>query len=159
MARQTFRFEPLLDWAEQREDQQMRELATLADQERALRQVLLDLERQREREWATLASRNAPFDNESHRVAVSYIQHLTERIELQGEAVQHAHQRVAEARDLLLETLKEKRSLEHLRERDEAEAAREEGRREASRVDDLNMSRHARRSAPGEGGDGRGRPS
>lgn len=142
-----FRFEPLLDRVQQREDEQTRVLAALAHEEQALRNVLAALEQEREIEWARFADRDGPLDAERHRVAMAYVQQLTERIETQRAAIEMARGRVAEARDALLEILKEKRSLERLREQDTAAAAIEEGRREANRVDDLNMTRHGRHGA------------
>lgn len=151
MTKQSFRFEPLLDWAEQREEQETRALAAVASEEEAARLALEALEREREREWSQFAGRNAPFDAEAYRAAVAYVQLLSERIQAQQAALAEVRARVAVARDVLLETLKEKQSFEHLRDRDAAEAAREEGRREAGRQDDLNMTRHVRRSAADRG--------
>lgn len=148
---QPFRFEPLLDWAGQREEQETRALAAVAREEQAARDALVVLEREREHEWAQFAGRNAPFDTEAYRVAVAYVQLLTERIEAQQAVLADAQARMAAARDVLLETMKEKQSFEHLRDRDAADAAREEGRREASRQDDLNMTRHVRHSASDRG--------
>lgn len=139
-----FRFEPILGWVEQREEEESRRLAAVAREEREARDALEALEREREREWARFAAGNAPFDAETYRVALAYIEHLTEHIDAQQVTVEEARTRVAAARDVLLETVKERQSYEHLRDRHAADQAREENRREASQQDDITTSRYVR---------------
>lgn len=147
-----FRFAPLLDLAEQREEQQTLDLASAVGVERAAQLELARLDAEREHQWVQFGTAAGPMDAEQYRAALAYIERLTERIAEQQRVLVEAQDRVAEARDALLETVKERRSLEHLKDRDHATATREEDRREAGRQDDLNMSRHARRTADGRTG-------
>ncbi|MEX1023044.1 MAG: flagellar export protein FliJ [Dehalococcoidia bacterium] len=152
MTSRTFRFEPLLQWAGQREEQQTLHLSAASAAEREVLAAIAALEAERERQWIAFADPAGAFDAEQYRTAVAYVERLTQRIEEQRAALAEAQTRVVEVRDVLLETVKERRSLEHLKDRDAATAALEEGRREDGAQDDLNMSRHIRRGAR----DGRG---
>jgi flagellar export protein FliJ len=142
-----FRFEPLLELVERREDEQTQVLASLSAEEHTAREQLRLLEVERERAFAQFATPSGPIDADQYRSAIAYAELLTERITTQQTAVDEAVARVTAARDSLLEVVKERRSFEHLRDQDEAAAAEIEDRREASQVDDLNMGRHNRRSA------------
>jgi len=140
-----FRFEPLLNLAEQREEQQTLALASVAAEERAASEALAALEAERERAYARFASSAAPVDASEYLATIAYADRLSREIEAQREVLAAAAVRVAEARGALMEVVRERRSFEHLRDQDEAAALQEEERREASTVDDLNMTRHARR--------------
>lgn len=142
-----FRFEPLLDLAEQREDEQTQVLSALSARERAAREELRLLEVEREQAFDQFASPTGPIDAEQYRAALAYAELLTERIAAQEAVIDEAVRAVSEARNALLEVVKERRSFEHLRDQDEAAAAEVADRREASQVDDLNMARHNRRPA------------
>ncbi len=144
MTARPFRFEPLLNLAEQREEQQTLALAAVTAEERAARDALAALERERERAYAQFAASDGPLDAEQHLAVVAYAGRLTREIEEQQAVLAEVGERVARERDALMEVVRERRSFEHLRDQDEAVAAQEEGRREASAVDDLNMARHAR---------------
>lgn len=142
-----FRFESLLELAEQREDEQTQVLSALSAQERAAREALHLLEVEREQAFAQFADPTGRIDADQYRAALAYAELLTERIASQGVVVDEAVRQVAEARNALLEVVKERRSFEHLRDQDEATATELADRREASQVDDLNMARHNRRTA------------
>lgn len=142
-----FRFESLLDLAEQREDEQTQVLSTLSGRERAAREELRLLEIEREQAFEQFADPTGPIDADQHRAALAYAELLTERIAAQEAVIEEAVREVAEARSALLEVVKERRSFEHLRDQDEAAATEIADRREANQVDDLNMARHNRRTA------------
>lgn len=144
MSDRPFRFEPLLNLAEQREEQQTLVLATVMAEEQAARATLVALEAEREQAYAQFARPDGPIDAEQYLAAIAYAERLGREMEAQREVIADAAQRVAEARDALMEVVRERRSFEHLKDQDEAAAAQEEGRREASAQDDLNMTRHAR---------------
>jgi flagellar export protein FliJ len=139
-----FRFAPLLEWAEQREDQQSVVLAAALRAEQAAFETLQMLVDERERQLALIDNGSARIDPDERQAAVTYVEHLDRCIAGQQAAVAEAHERTEAERAVLVEIAQEKRSLEHLRERDEARALEEAERREASAVDDLNMVRHAR---------------
>lgn len=151
MSNPPFRFETLLDFARQREEQQTLELAAYSSDERRLRETVASLQEQQEQQTRALAEQASAglFDPDEYRSARAYLDRILEEIEQQSAALDEASQRVVESRDRLLEVLKEKRSLERLRERDDAAAAVEESRREAGRADDQNTARYARRAGKG----------
>lgn len=144
MSARPFRFEPLLNLAEQREEQQTLVLAAVAGEERAARTVLAALETERERAYARFAASNSPVDAGEVLATIAYADRLTREIAEQQAVLEAVLARVTEARDVLMEAVRERRSFEHLRDQDEAIATEREDRREASAVDDLNMTRHAR---------------
>lgn len=144
MSARDFRFQPLLDWAEQREEQQMLVLATVLAEEQAARAALDGLVRAREDELVRLSATRG-VDPHERQAAETYLLRLQSAIEAQRGAVEEARGRADQARATLVELEQEKQSLERLRERDEHAALEEQNRREASAVDDLNMARHARR--------------
>jgi len=142
-----FRFAPLLDLVSQREDEQTQVLAALSAEEYAAREQLRALVDEQERAFSQCVIGSGVVDADQYRAAVAYAERLGEQIEEQRAVLAEVSERVALARDGLLEIVKERRSFEHLRDQDETAAALVEDRREASAVDDLNMSRHIRRGA------------
>lgn len=144
MSSKPFRFEPLLNWAEQREEQQMLVLASVLFEEQAAQSRLDAMADEREAELAAMASAER-LDPEHRQLAEAYLLRLAEQIEQQRGVLEEARARVAAARAALAELEQEKQSLERLREKDEAQAHEEQSRREANVVDDLNMTRHVRR--------------
>ncbi|MGE3962141.1 MAG: flagellar export protein FliJ [Dehalococcoidia bacterium] len=145
MSARPFRFEPLLHWAEQREEQQMLVLATALAEEQEALGVLEALAAERERELARMTA-EARVDPEQRQVAEAYLLRLADRIDAQRGALEEVRGRVEAARGALIELEQEKQSLERLRENDEQQALEAQNRREASVVDDLNMTRHTRRA-------------
>ncbi|MDP2326730.1 MAG: flagellar export protein FliJ [Dehalococcoidia bacterium] len=155
MAAKRFRFEPLLDVARQREEQQMREVAALLVVQQAAQDRLDGLTALHEEMTAVLCGQdtNGPLDLPRYGEAVAYLDHLRVLIEEQRVTLAEAEAQVEQARDVLVGILQEKRSLEILEERDIADAAQMESRREDGRVDDLNTQRFGRRTPGiGEGG-------
>lgn len=152
MATKRFRFEPLLDVARQREEQQMREVAAQIVVQQAAQDRLDGLITLREEMTAVLCGHDTsgPLDLPRYGEAVAYIDHLGVLIEEQRVTLAEAEAQAEQARTVLVGILQEKRSLEILEERDIADAAQAESRREDSRVDDLNTQRFGRR-APGIG--------
>jgi len=146
-----FRFEPLLDFAERREEQQMLVLASVLLEEQRATTVLATLAAEREAEL-TRRSTEARVAPEQRQVADAYLDRLGMQIDAQRGALAEVHDRVAQARAALIEIEREKQSLEHLREQDEATALDAANRREASAVDDLNMTRHGRNTSHGPSG-------
>jgi len=151
MSGHAFRFAPLLEWAEQREDQQAVVLAAAVRSEEEASATLEMLLAERERQIALIEGGPADsisganrIDPEARQAAVVYLEYLERCIAAQQDAVAEAHARAEAERATLVEISQEKRSLEHLRERDEARAFDEAERREANTINDLNMSRHAR---------------
>ena len=145
MSARTFRFEPLLNWAEQREEQQMLVLASVLMEEQQALDALEALVRERETELARMAAAGS-VDPEQRQIGEVYLLRLAERIDAQRGVLEEVRGRVDEARGALIELEQEKQSLERLRENDEQQALEKQNRREASVVDDLNMTRHVRRS-------------
>ncbi|MEX2031945.1 MAG: hypothetical protein WEA81_03660, partial [Dehalococcoidia bacterium] len=82
-----FRFEPLLELVEQREDEQTQVLASLSTEEHAAREQLRLLEVERERAFAQFAEPSGPIDADQYRAAIAYAELLTERIATQQTAV------------------------------------------------------------------------
>lgn len=147
MSTQPFRFQPLLNWAEQREEQQMLVLANALHEEQSAVATLDALVRQREGELA-VASEATHVDPYQRLAAEAYLLRLESQIEAQRGVVMEARGRVDLARVALIDLEQEKQSLERLREQDEQRALEEQNRREASVTDDLNMTRHVRRTPP-----------
>lgn len=150
MSNHPFRFQPLLNWAEQREEQQMVVLATALQAEQAALATLEALVRHRDEQLA-LASEVTRVDPQERQASETYLLHVTAQIEAQRGVVQEARGEVDLARAGLIDIEQEKQSFERLREQDEQQVAEALGRREASAVDDLNMTRHARRGAQDRG--------
>lgn len=147
-----FRFEPLLDIARQREEQQMRVLAEAIAAQEAEQRRLDGLVALHEELTSGLCARKTTgtLDAARHAETVAYLEHLDGRIASQREAVDARAEVVDAARAALTAALQEKRSLELLEERDAAEAAQAESRREDRRVDDLNTQRYRRPRTGGE---------
>ncbi len=152
-----FRFEPLLNWAEQREEQQMLALASVLMEEQQALAVLDALAAEREAELARMAS-GGSVDPEQRQLAEAFLQRLGQQIDAQRGVLEEVRGRVDQARAALIDLEQEKQSLERLREHDEQDALERQNRREAGMVDDLNMTRHARRTLGGgvAGQDGAG---
>lgn len=145
MTSRAFRFQPLLDWAEQREERQVLVLAQALHEEQAALAALDALSQQREDELVQVSAASR-VDPAQRQVAEAYLQRLGAQIEAQRTEVEEARGRVELARAALVELEQEKQSLDRLREQDEQRATEELDRREANVVDDLNMTRHARGS-------------
>lgn len=143
MTPRSFRFQPLLDWAEQREERQVLVLAQTLHEEQAALVALDALSQQREDELVRLSA-SSRVDPEQRQIAEAYLQRLGAQIEAQRTVVEDVRGRVELARTALVELEQEKQSLDRLREQDEQRALAELDRREANVVDDLNMTRHAR---------------
>ena len=142
-----FRLQALLEHRRQQEQQQMLVLAE-RDAERLRACDVLDT--LREAEAAQLhhldtLSGATRIDAEEQRDAVSYLARIETSIVVQREVIADAEARVQESRDLLVEILKDKRSLERLHEQHVTETEREEGRREARAVDEITSARYTRR--------------
>jgi len=146
-----FRFEPLLNWAEQRQEQQMLVLATVLLEEQTAISTLDALADEREAALAQLSTLTR-FDPEQRQAAEAYLQRMAQRIEAQRGVLEEVRGRVDVARAALIDREQEKQSLERIRENDEAQALDAANRREASTVDDLNMTRHVRRAQGGSSG-------
>lgn len=151
MSGKPFRFEPLLDWAEQREDQQMLVLAAVLLEEQTAISTLDALADEREIALAQMSTLTR-FDPEQRQAAEVYLQRMAQQIEAQRGVLEEVRGRVDVARSALIDLEREKQSLERLRDNDEAQALDEANRREASTVDDLNMTRHVRRTQGGSSG-------
>ncbi len=151
MTAHRFRFAPLLDYAEQREDEQAALLASAFHAESAAFEMLQMLVSERERQLVLLETRDRPFSPEERQSAIAYIEHLAAQAVAQQQEVAALHDQTEAQRAALMELAREKQSLEHLRDRDASLAAETEERREASQLDDLNMGRHIRRGG-GQGG-------
>lgn len=142
-----FRLQALLEHKQRLEEQQM---LVLAERDGERRRACDVLETLREAEAAhlqhldTLASRR-DVDACEQRDAVAYLARLEASITLQREVIAEAEGRVQEARDGLVEILKEKSALDRLREQHVLDEVREEGRREARVVDEITSARYARR--------------
>ena len=89
-------------------------------------------------------ARTTRIDAQQQRDAASYLGRIARSITVQGDVIAEAEAAVQESRDLLVEILKEKRSLERLREQHVTETEREEGRREALEVDEITSNRYTR---------------
>lgn len=146
MAVRRFRFAPLLDHAEQREDEQSGVLALALRAEADAAETLQMLVDEREQQLARLEAPRGLFSPEERAAALGYIDHLGRMAEEQQRAVAELQEQVEAERAALLALSREKQSLERLRDRDALVAAEAEARREASQVDDLNMGRHIRRT-------------
>jgi flagellar export protein FliJ len=146
MAVRRFRFAPLLDHAEQREDEQSGVLAQALRAEAAASETLQMLIAEREQQLARLDADRGPFSPEERAAALGYIDHLGRMAEEQQRTVAALHEQTEAERAALLALSREKQSLERLRDRDALVAAEAEARREASQADDLNMGRHIRRT-------------
>lgn len=153
MSARPFRFEPLLNFAERQEEQQMLVLARALVDEQSAAAALAALVDEREAEL-TRRSADLLVDPEQRQAAEAYLDRLGSQIDAQRGVLAEARDRVGLAREGLLDLEREKQSLERLREQDEARAVDEANRREASVVDDLNMTRHIRRGASASEGGG-----
>ncbi len=151
MSTKPFRFEPLLDFAERREEQPMLVLAGVLLEEQRVATVLETFTEEREAEL-TRRTTEVGVDPEQRRAADVYLEWLGAQIDAQRGVLAEVRERVAEARAGLIEIEREKQSLEHLREQDAATALDAANRREASAVDDLNMTRHGRNTQHGPSG-------
>ncbi len=151
MTAHRFRFAPLLDYAEQREDEQAGLLATALHAEASAFETLQMLVAEREQQLALLEAGDRPFSPEERQSAITYIEHLAVQAVAQQQTVAALHEQTETQRVALMDLAREKQSLEHLRDRDASLAAETEERREARQLDDLNMGRHIRRSG-GQGG-------
>lgn len=148
MSARPFRFEPLLNFAERQEEQQMLVLANALHEEQAATAALAALVEQRETEFSR-QSVDRLVDPDERQAVEAYLDRLGAQIDAQRGVLAEARDRVSRARDGLIELEREKQSLERLREQDEAQALDEANRREASIVDDLNMTRHVRHAQHG----------
>ena len=142
-----FRLQALLEHKRQQEEQQTLLLAE-RDAERHRACGVLDI--LREAEAAQLhhldeLSGVTRIDAVLQRDAVSYLGRIETSMAVQRGVIAGAEARVQECRDLLIEILKEKRSLERLREQHVTATEREEGRREARDVDEITSARYTRR--------------
>lgn len=145
-----FRFQPLLEHTEQREERKTLELAALTAEERLARDALATLRAELERQLRDIeATYGDAFDPRQYQQAVAYLDHLAHSIDRQSALLAEVSGRVLESRDQLLDILREKRSLERLREREATEEALEDDRREARTVDEMTTARFARRTAGG----------
>lgn len=151
MTAHPFRFAPLLDYAEQREDRQAGVLAVAMQAEAAAFELLQLIVAEHEQQLALLDAADGPFRPEERQSAIAYIEHLAARAAAQQQAVAALHEETEMQRASLLELAREKQSLEHIRDRDASLAAEAEAQREERQIDDLNMGRHIRR-AGGQGG-------
>lgn len=151
MSNAAFRFQPLLDLAEQREEQQMLALAAVAQAEASAQAALDVLRGEREQQLAALEADGGAVDPAARQAAIAYVEHLDQRIAEQAAVVAETQRRVDVERSVLVEIVQERRSFDRLRERDAAQAAEEAGRLEANVVDELTMARHARRVQGGKG--------
>ncbi|MEX2374716.1 MAG: flagellar export protein FliJ [Dehalococcoidia bacterium] len=141
-----FRFAPLLDYAEQREDEQAGVLAAASRAEAAAFETLQMLVTERERQIGLLETGGGLLSPDGRQLAIAYIEHLAAQAVAQQQTVVALHEQTEVQRAALMDLAREKQSLEHLRDRDASIAAEAEGRREARQLDDLNMSRHIRRA-------------
>lgn len=141
-----FRLQVLLDHKQQLEEQQMLVLSEReAERRRAIE--VLDMLRVAEDEQMRhldVLARDTRLDPFQQRDAVAYLGRIERSIVAQGAVIAEAEIAVAEARDALVELLKEKRSLERLRERHVTEVTLEEGRRESRVVDEITSARYVR---------------
>ncbi len=148
MSAKPFRFEPLLNFAEQQEEQQMLVLANALLEEQTATAALAALVDEREAEFSR-RSAGTRVDPDQRQAVEAYLERLGAQIDAQRGVLAEARDRVGIARDGLIELEREKQSLERLREQDEALALDAANRREASIVDDLNMTRHVRHAQRG----------
>lgn len=153
MSARPFRFEPLLNFAERQEEQQMLVLANALHEEQTATAHLAALVEQREAEF-TRQSVDTLVDPDQRQAVEAYLDRLGAQIDAQRGVLAEARDRVGQAREGLIELEREKQSLERLREQDEAQALDEANRREASIVDDLNMTRHVRHTQRGAASEG-----
>ena len=148
MSARPFRFEPLLNFAERQEEQQMLVLANALLEEQTATAALSALVDQREAEFSRQSAATL-VDPDQRQAVEAYLERLGSQIDTQRGVLAEARDRVAQAREGLIALEREKQSLERLREQDEAQALDEANRREASIVDDLNMTRHVRHAQQG----------
>lgn len=144
-----FRLEQVLQHTRRREEQQQLALSLLSREEHRQRERLKRMRERLGRQLRFVAERTArsaldPAEAESAR---HYMGTLEDSIEAQTDIVAQMESRVLESRDQLVDTLREKRSLEHLKEKQAARAAREAARREAKEMDDITSARFARRES------------
>lgn len=141
-----FRFQSLLDYRRQLEDEQSLALAEVAAEERRVREAMTALERQREEQTAALRTLvvGGVFDAEKYMQRAAFLDVVGRALDEQAAALEEAAMRVVERREALVEALTDRRVLERLRDRQAETAAIDDGRHEARDVDDMVMARHQR---------------
>ncbi len=146
-----FRLEQVLNHARRQEEQKQLELKVLSEEERRLRDQLLQLRDQEQQQLSAIAGRDREGVIEPTEIdaALLYLSSIVGSITDHLDVVAAVEARVLESRDQLVEILREKQSLEKLKRRQAAEAALRENCREAKDADDMTSARFQRRTLEG----------
>ncbi len=150
MARRRRGLDSVLRLKQREEERKTLELATIAEEERRVREALRLLREKHHAQVRQIAEATArsidPMQLEGSR---AYLSSLDGSIDAQRTHLVAVEDRVLESKDQLIEILKERKSLEMLEERQMAEERAEDGLRERNQNDEMNTQRYVRRLARG----------
>lgn len=144
-----FRLEQVLQHTMRREEQEQVALSAVSREEQRQRERLERMRERLARQLRFVAEQTArsALDPAGAESAQRYLGTLEDSIDAQADIVSQMESRVLESRDQLVDTLKEKQSLEHLKQQQLAREAIEAARREAKAMDDITSARFARRES------------
>lgn len=150
MARRRRGLDSVLRLKQREEERKTIELATIAEEERHVRDELQLLREKHHAQLSQIAEAAAraidPMELEASR---AYLHSLDGSIDVQRTHLVAVEQRVLESKDQLIEILKERKALEMLEERHVTEERAEDGLRERNQNDEMNTQRYVRRLAGG----------
>lgn len=151
MAKFNFRLEPVVSLKKQKENQRKIALAQAKDELAKRERNLINLcEHKDECEKALIEDLLAGTVDISRKIIFyAYLERLTDEISQQKERVSEARRDVEVKRDLLLETSREKKTLERLRNRMWERYLKEMRKIEQTMLDEVGVQMHCRN---GEGG-------
>ncbi len=146
MTKPKFRLEQVLAERKRREDIRQQELAAaqmrLSDEQAQLARLRDEAQEQQRRARHKAGARVSSQDLQGEH---AFLERLTGEIDDQGQLVSELGTAVTRSRDALAEALKEKKAIERLKEKHLQQVADEERAVEGRVIDDIVMTRFARR--------------